>query len=359
MTTSNTAGRGLAIAAGAILATGTLAILFEDVLMHGAAFTLKHWLTLVTVAGTMMVGHLADLARRHHHWMSVAGFTALFLAGTGLVVYSSVGRQAEKTMISSEEHDKNVGERIKLEAERAADAASAKKYRVEADTECQSGEGKKCLSARASRDFYDNSVKGLDARIKILEPSKPVSAEAEQFATVAAALGYDKEQVRALAILLAPFLMTLFLEFGTIVSFGFAFSPKRSAHAARSSAEAVKSKGSEQTDFLELSHAELLELRDGFSSELPEPKRPNVGAVTVLLKRPKGTIDPNRRLTRAEVLTDLMVRNSTRRGFGSQEKAAKHYGVSPSRFSEWSKDWEAQGAIPKRRMVGRCKMIEA
>ena len=42
MTTFNTAGRGLAIAAGAILATGTLAILFEDVLMHGAAFTLKH-----------------------------------------------------------------------------------------------------------------------------------------------------------------------------------------------------------------------------------------------------------------------------------------------------------------------------
>jgi hypothetical protein len=359
MTTSNTAGRGLAIAAGAILATGTLAILFEDVLMHGAAFTLKHWLTLVTVAGTMMVGHLADLARRHRHWMSVAGFTALFLAGTGLVVYSSVGRQAEKTMISSEEHDKNVGERQKLEADRAADAASAKKYRAEADTECQSGEGKKCRSARASRDFYDNSLKGLDARIKMLEPAKPVSAEAEQFATVAAALGYDKDQVRALAILLAPFFTTLFLEFGTIVSFGFAFSPKRQAKQLIGKPDELR-KGSEQTDFPELSDVELLELRDGFSSELPEPKGPNGGTtVTVLPKRPKGPNDPNSRLTRAEVLTDLMVRNATGRGFGSQEEAAKHYGLSPSRFSEWSKAWEAQGAIPKRRMVGRCKMIEA
>ena len=176
---------------------------------------------------------------------------------------------------------------------------------------------------------------------------------------VAAALGYDKEQVRALAILLAPFLTTLFLEFGTIVSFGFAFSPKRSAHTAKSSAEAVKSQGSEQTDFPELS-AELIELRDGFTAELPEPKGPTGNAtVTVLPKPPKGPNDPNRRLTRAEVLTDLMVRNATRRGFGSQEQAAKHYGVSPSRFSEWSKAWEAQGAIPKRRIVGRCKMIEA
>lgn len=329
MTTCNTAGRGLAIAAGVLLATGTLAILFEDVLMHGAQFTLKHWLTLVTVAGTMMVGHLADLARRHRHWLSVAGFTALFLAGTGLVVYSSVGRQAEKTMISSEEHDKNVGERLRLEAERTAEAASAKKYRDEADTECQSGEGNKCRSARASRDFYDNSVKGLDARIQLLAPAKPVSVEAEQFATVAAALGYDKDQVRALAIMLAPFFTTLFLEFGTIVSFGFAFSPKRQSK-------------------------QLL---------LPKPT-PTIEAKNDSASVPKGSTSqppngPNRRLTRDEVLTDLMVRNATGRSFGSQEEAANHYGVSPSRFSEWSKAWEASGAIPKRRMVGRCKMIKA
>ena len=130
-------------------------------------------------------------------------------------------------MISSEEHDKNVGERMKLEAERATDAASGKKYRAGADTECQSGEGKKCRSARASRDFYDNSVKGLDARIQLLAPAKPVSVEAEQLGTLAAALGYDKERVKAIAVLLTPFLTTLFLEFGTIVSFGFAFSARR------------------------------------------------------------------------------------------------------------------------------------
>jgi hypothetical protein len=354
MTTANTAGRGLAIAAGAILATGTLAILFEDVLMHGAAFTLKHWLTLVTVAGTMMVGHLADLARRHRHWMSVAGFTAFFLAGTGLVVYSSVGRQAEKTMISSEEHDKNVGERMKLEAERAADAAAAKKYRAEADVECQSGEGKRCRSARASRDFYDNSVKGFDARIKILEPAKPVSAEAEQFATVAAAVGYDKDQVRALAILLAPFFTTLFLEFGTIVSFGFAFSPKRQPKPVAAS---VTSKGSEH--FPALADAELIELRENFAAELPEPPKNKPRGGTSAPKLPKYPKIDGRQMTRAEVLSDLMLRSATGRNFGSQHEASRHYGLSPSRFSEWLRDWEKDGSIPQRRRVGHCKMIEA
>ena len=69
-------------------------------------------------------------------------------------------------------------------------------------------------------------------------------------------------------------------------------------------------------------------------------------------KSPKG-----QRLTRAEVLTDLMLRAATGRTFRSQEEAAFHYGVSPSRFSEWSKDWEAEGSLPKRRMIGRCKVL--
>ena len=329
MTTNNTAGRGLAIAAGVILATGTLAILFEDVLMHGAAFTLKHWLTLVTVAGTMMVGHLADLARRHGHWLPVAGFTCLFLAGTGIVVYSSVGRQAEKTMISSEEHDKNVGERMKLEAERDTDAASAKKYRAEADTECKSGEGKLCRSARTSRDFYDNSVKGLDARIKILEPAKPVSAEAEQLANVAAALGYDKEKVQALAILLSPFLTTLFLEFGTIVSFGFAFSPKRKVGTVRLDL------GTGQTSFAS----------DGSEGRWFAPDPPN------------GS--PNRRggrYTKDEAASDLVTRLALGERFGSQDELRDRYGVAKLTMSDWLGEWERSGLV-SRTQTGRCKAL--
>ena len=58
---------------------------------------------------------------------------------------------------------------------------------------------KRCvIDQTATGAFSDNSVKGLDARIQLLSPAKPVAPEAEQFATVVAALGYDKEHVKAL-----------------------------------------------------------------------------------------------------------------------------------------------------------------
>ena len=263
-------------------------------------------------------------------------------------------------MVSSAEHDAQIEQRLALKEALARDNASVIEKRVAADNECADGEGRLCKSARASLAFSENTAKGVEARLAILSPPTPVAPEAEQFATVAAALGYDKEHVKALAVLLAPFFTTLFLEFGTIVSFGFAFSPKRQPKPVTAS---VTSKGSEQTNFPELSDAELIELWAGFATELPEPNgsKPEGGATVLTLpKRPKpgAPKSSKRRLTRDEVLTDLMVRNATGRSFGSQDEAAKHYGISPSRFSEWSKDWEAEGAIPKRRMVGRCKMIE-
>ena len=128
--------------------------------MHGAQFTLKHWLTLVTVAGTMMVGHLADLARRHGHWISLAGFTALFLAGTGLVVYSSVGRQAEKTMLSSAEHDDVVQKRNDLKSKLATESAALKAKQDAADTECKTVDGRRCRGARAVATVWQKASPG-------------------------------------------------------------------------------------------------------------------------------------------------------------------------------------------------------
>jgi hypothetical protein len=41
----------------------------------------------------------------------------------------------------------------------------------------------------------------------------------------------------------------------------------------------------------------------------------------------------------------------------ARTKAARHCSVSPSRCSEWSKDWETEESRPKRRMIGRCKVL--
>lgn len=366
MTTHSIPSRAFATLAGCIFLTGTLGVLFEDVILHGAAFSLKHYLALVIVGGTLAAGILSDIARRQGNWWPIITFTVLFLAGTSLVIYSSAGRQAEKTLISGAEHDKAARERVQIEADLADDRATLKRKKAEADAECASGEGKRCRSARASVDFYDKSVKGLEARLKALDPERPVSAEAEQFAsTVAVIFGWDKDRVRALAILLEPFAKTLFYEFGTIWCFGFAFSPARHRRSVASEAAPTDSKPSrsdrEQTSFPTIEPEEEAEAIEVLKPALP--KRPPNGGVRTPNGAKPSNLGPSggsgRSMTRDEVLTDLMLRSATGRTFRSQREAAEHYGVSASRFSEWLKAWEADGSIPQRRMIGHRKVLIA
>ncbi len=356
MHTHNTVGRNLAIAAGVVLASGTLAILFEDVLMHGAEITLKHWLTLVTVSGTMMVGHLADMARRQRHWMSVLGFTALFLAGTGLVVYSSVGRQAEKTLISGAEHDDLVQKRNDLRAKLARESDALKAKQEAADTECKSGDGPKCKGAKAIVAFYADSVAGIEARIEKIATPKPVSAEAEQFANVAAALGYDKSKVQALAILLSPFLTTLFLEFGTIVSFGFAFSPKRLPKPSKPLPAL-----SAPTMLSAVSDVELSAFRAQFVEADSPSKRPdgprNGGTRTV--RRNPDSPPKTGGMAKRDALQHVLTELALGRSLPSQQTLANLSGHDKRRVSEWFRDWERGGLIPARTTQGRRKALVA
>lgn len=354
MTTHTTGGRLLAIAAGILFATGTLAVLFEDVIIRGAPFSLKHYLTLVLVTGVIMVGHLAYEAWVGRSLMSCLGFGLVALAGTSLIVYSSLGRQTEISMISEAQHDEQVKTRVALESQLASDRTSITDNRLKADKECATGEGPRCRAARATVAYYEDSVKGVEARIALLKPAKPVAPEAEYLGTIAAALGYPKEQVKALAVLIAPFLQVLVLEFGTIVSFGFGFSPRRPVRTVAPAATAVELTGptnqdTAQTDFPAVEAlSQPKGFGDGGASVVSFPKRPNGGA-------PNGS---NRRMVRSEVLSDLLTRNATGRGFRSQEEAAEHYGVSASRYSEWLKKWEAEGSITRRK-VGRVMLVSA
>ena len=227
MKTNSTEGQALAITAGGLFAVGTLGILLEDVILHSAAFNSKHALTVVVVAGTIMVGHLAAGARSGKHWGAVAGFGALFLAGTLLTVYSSVGRQAEHTMIASAEVQ-------------AADLARARAFKglSEAETmladaqrelarECKTGKGRKCEGIKATVDVYDAAVRGHKAELERLGPAKVAVPEAKRAGELAAVFGADPVKVEAAMILVIPFLTTLFLELGAIICLGYGFRPSR------------------------------------------------------------------------------------------------------------------------------------
>jgi hypothetical protein len=222
-------GRGLAIVAGALFALGTLGILLEDVILHAAPFTLKHAITVIVVAGTIMVGHQVHKAWHSNLKGSALGFGVLFLVGTLLTVYSSVGRQAEHTMVASAEVE--AADRARTRATKGlteAETMLADSQR-ELARECKSGKGRKCEGIAATVAVYTAAAKGYAAELEKLGPAKVATPEAKRAGELAAVFGANPTKVEAAMILVIPFLTTLFLELGSIICLGYGFRPVRKA----------------------------------------------------------------------------------------------------------------------------------
>lgn len=118
-----------------------------------------------------------------------------------------------------------------------------------------------------------------------------------------------------------------------------------------------------QTSF-GVSDAEIAALRAAFRSD--NPNRP-AGGVTI---RPRpndpngGTEAPTQGPVRtddrkAEVLAFIHTERALGRTIPRQADIAERFGVPRSTLSDWCREWEADGSIPARRTVGRCKVIAA
>lgn len=221
---STTQGKALAIAAGGVFLAGTLGILFEDVLLKGAPLALKHGLTLAILAGTIMVGHLANSARSARQWASAVAFSGVFVIGTVLVVLSSVGRQTADTIQTTAQIEADAGRRVAITQVRNRAVEMLEQAQASLPAACKGGNGKDCKGVKATIEVYEASIRGHDADLSKLGPVQVSNADAEQLAAILSTLfGMDKAKVKAGAVLLTPFAIALFLEFGVIVSFGFAF----------------------------------------------------------------------------------------------------------------------------------------
>jgi hypothetical protein len=311
--------RVLATIAGLVFLTGTLIILFEDV-YKGAQFVLhKHGITLVILTGTMLVGHLMNASRIHRQWLSAVGFFVLFLAGSALVIYSSVGRQvATSTQVTA-----TAGELSKRRAEikdaRTQAQGMLNTARAKTETLCKV-DGDRCAGNKRTIDVYQAAVKGHDAELReIGEEPLPVNADAEQFAEIVAVFGADKAKVKAGSLLAAPFVITLFLEFGMIISFGQAFRVYR---------------------------------RPIIMLTPPATK-----AVEAFQPLPRGGGDGP--ATKIEALDDLQRLIDCGAGFGSQDELVARWGRPKGTISKWLTEWEDTGEIPARTLVGKCKQLTA
>ena len=227
MSNPTTKGRALAITAGVAFTAGGLTILLGDVLTTPEAWTSYHALTILTVFGTIAAGHLLVDAWKARHVLAALGFFVLFLSGTGLVVYQSVGRQAETTdakVLDAEASNLML-------AAKGSDLAKAKVRFDEANRMADSemrGErcGPRCKDWRQRAKEVQALIAQIEGEIRALGPQKPVAPKAEKMAAVAALFGADEAKTKAALMLLEPFLWTLFFEIGSIVSLGFAFRSK-------------------------------------------------------------------------------------------------------------------------------------
>lgn len=358
MTIDNMAGRAAATLLGLALASGGASLLFGDVIFGHADFTQKHFQTVCIVFGTTIAAYAAHHAWNNRHLAACLGLALIAAAGTGLIVWNSLGRQTEGVMVASGAYDKIVSERRDLETSLAADRASITEYRKAADKECASGEGSRCRGARSSVTFYENSAKGTEARLKLLETPKPVDPSAEAFGNLAAALGFNKDKAKALSMLFMPYFVVLFFEFGTTISFGYAFSPKRLPKTARSDQLVAGSDKPALTQIGSVTDDELFALKQQFEAEQPNgsPNLPRGGGQSVP-KRPNGPKPNGSRFTKEEAAADLVTRLALGERFGSQDELRERYGVAKSTMSEWLTDWTSEGIIPARTVQGRCKAL--
>ena len=218
-------GRLLAGVAGCAFAAGGLTILLGSDLTSPQDWQASQWLTILTVFGTIAAGHLMVDAARARHLFATLGFLVLFLSGTGLVVYSSVGRQVETagtTTLSVEDNNTKIADKTEdLKAARARrDYADRAADREMTGQRC----GQRCKDWKKNAKDIGVVIKQLEAEIAALGPQKPVNAQAAAMADMAALFGADnKARTVAVLLLIIPFLKTLFFEVGAIVSLGFAF----------------------------------------------------------------------------------------------------------------------------------------
>jgi hypothetical protein len=234
MQAHTTEGRTVAIAAGCAFTAGALYILLEDVLRTGN-WSMEHAMTVITLLGTLAVGHLAERSRG---LFAKLGFSALFIAGTALTVYTSVGRQAELTdtkVLSAEATNSAIARKQAdlMKARARLDQANAMVQKEMTGERC----GQRCSDWKLRATEVQSNIGKIEADIAGLGPQKPVAAKAEKMAKVLALFGWQELPAKAALMLIEPFAYSLFFELGSIISFGYGFRPRPQLVPARKEPE--------------------------------------------------------------------------------------------------------------------------
>ena len=352
--------RPLAIIAGVACVVTALTILLGPSLFNPAEWTQYHFITVSVVFVTMTFLHLRGDAWRNGSKMVAIGFVALAVVGTGLIVGMSVGRQAEATgatMMSAADLNGRI-------ARKGADLEAAKQRLATAqrmaDKEMTGQRcGPRCNAWKENAIDITNAVKQIEGELAALGPQKPVNADAEKIADLAEVFNIDRGQAIAFWTLVKPFALTLLFEFGSVISFAYAFPHKTAPKARETVAEAAVEQAPEAV--FATKKAAALATNDNLSDE----------ALTTVAALFRGDIETDgtdgdgggnvvpikRKASKAEVRAALESHVVENGSFPSQASIARKYGVAPATLHGWFQQWEAEGQSIRRRQEGRRKVV--
>ena len=298
MRASSTA-RGLALVLGVIASGGALFILLKDDVVAGRwsdAFVLVPIMIVIALAA----GHLATEALRSRKYLAAIGFALAFVLGTALTVYQSVGKQADTSDSQTLVTEASNQERKTVEDDLARARLRYTQALDQADRETGSGDCRqKCQDWKLRAREVDSQIRELEAKLKGMNPQKPVAADADRVAKVIHMLtGADERRTKALLVLVKPFAFSLLFELTAIAAFGFAFGHQSPAPAARASVktqpmESPEPPGGSRRDPLVEQWVADFERRHGRAPQLTEVRArfPKLGRTTCYryAKRKHGT----------------------------------------------------------------------
>lgn len=231
------------MAGGLVAAASSVALLTRDAFASG--FTLDHALMPVLVGLTVLVSHEAWRAMKECKPVSTAGLLLLAVMGSGLIVTETMGRRAEirdsKTIVAQDAADRRT-EAIAALAGARADLA---KVEPERRTECHGAPDPlpprgwpKCRRLTGEAEALQSRIAGLETTVAAMKPA-PVDPKAERVAAAAVLFGIapDHATARAAYQQLDPYLLSLFLELGSLILLGFGIRHREVSEAATVSAE--------------------------------------------------------------------------------------------------------------------------
>ncbi|HKZ96906.1 MAG TPA: hypothetical protein VJ045_07990 [Hyphomicrobiaceae bacterium] len=291
----------------------------------------------VIVGLTIISGHLITPAIRDRKALAAVGWTVLAILGTGLTVYTSVGRQARVA-------DTAAARAADVERQRAAIAASLAKAELmlaeeqaALAKECATGKGKRCDGIKASVDVYTAAAKGHRADLAALPPVEIVGSRATRMAQVIAIFAADEAKAKATLerdfMLFEPFAYSLFLEIGALVAFGYGFGHRRN-------------RGNRD---------EARNSRATIAATIPA----TVATVATVANddRPLPPKSGNRRVAnKATAEADIMCLVARSQALPSQDRLAERWGCHKGTASKWLADFERRGLV-SRAQFGRCKRV--